>query len=56
MFAMEATYLHENIKMSEATHTHEFRKKGSGQMIDYCDTNSLPPSVFTFLVGKLPHF
>ena len=34
----------------------EFRKKSSGQIIDFCATNSTPPSVFTFLVGKLPNF
>ena len=34
----------------------KFRKKSSGQMIDFCATNSKPPSVFTFLVGKLPNF
>ena len=25
-------------------------------MIDFCIMNSTPPSIFTFLVGKLPNF
>ena len=34
----------------------EFRKKSSGQIVDFCATNSTPPSVFTFFVAKLHIF